>query len=185
MRAFDGLEFPDKPWLPCPTGVGSLGMCARYRDRFPTSLVWPEHTAVYYGLGQGGMVIRATDATAHVRCSYHQDGTTMSKHDGPCPILCTEPDAKLWRCAWPNGMLKTMMEHQVDDHNEVVLDAAAWVRGLPATIEAFFVAADTGDRDRVRQVAEDYRRQYGLSEEEVPIVMYDPALPRPFSKITL
>jgi hypothetical protein len=82
-------------------------------------------------------------------------------------------------------MLKTMMEHQVDDHNEVVLDATAWVRGLPATIEAFFVAADTGDRDRVRQVAEDYRRQYGLSEEEVPIVMYDPALPRPFSKITL
>ena len=173
MRAFDGLEFPPQPWLPCPPDVGSLAMCARYRHRFPTSLLWPGHTEVYFGLGQGGMVIRATSASAH--CAYHRDGTTMSKAADPCPFDCTSPGAKLWQCAWPPTMLKTMMQHQDSaEHNELVLDAATWVAALPATVEAFY-ATPGSDQERVRQAAADYRREYGLGAEEVPIVLYDPA----------
>lgn len=176
MRAFDGLEFPPQPWLPCPPNVGWLAMCARYRDRFPTSLLWPGHTEVYFGLGQGGMVIRATVASA--RCLYHKDGTTMSKKGDPCPFDCTSPGARLWQCAWPPTMLKTMLEHQgSEEHNEVVLDAEPWVTALPETVEAFYTTPDYAwaDHERVRQVAADYRRVYGLSAEEVPIVLYDPA----------
>lgn len=175
MRAFDGLELPYKPWMPCPTNVGPLHMCSKYRDRFPTSLVWPGHTVVYLGLGQGGLVIRPS--CAFPRCMYHGDGTTMSKPDDACPELCTTPGAKLWRCAWPKDQLKSMLEHQqADQHNELVLEASEWVSRLPATVEAIFSVpkAATSNHERARTAARDFRNNYGLSATELPVVLYDP-----------
>lgn len=108
MRTFDGLEHPRRPWEPCPVGQGEFSMCSRYRDRFPSSLVWPGHTGIY---GECGVVIRPS--AVRVRCAYSKDGTTMSKQGDPCPFDCTRPGAKLWRCAWPPNRLQTMMENQV------------------------------------------------------------------------
>ena len=173
------------PWQPCPLGVGWLAMCARFRDRFPTSLLWPQHVNIYKGVDQGGMVIRAADAQP--RCSYHMDGTTMSKGGEPCLESCANPGAKWWRCSWPAGMIQRMMEAQpTDSHNEVVLDASNWVANLPHTIEAFFavrwpddlIASPTlhyqrAENQNVHQKHREFLEKYGLTSDDVPLLLYD------------
>ena len=185
IRTFDGLEDPVVPWQPCPLGVGWLAMCARFRDRFPTSLLWPQHVNIYKGVDQGGMVIRAADAQP--RCSYHMDGTTMSKGGEPCLESCANPGAKWWRCSWPAGMIQRMMEAQpTDSHNEVVLDASNWVANLPHTIEAFFavrwpddlIASPTlhyqrAENQNVHQKHREFLEKYGLTSDDVPLLLYD------------
>lgn len=188
MRAFDGLENPWRPWEPCPQDNPSLAMCARFADRFPTSLVWPGHTSVYTGNGDGGLIIRPDAFKAHsppFKCAYHGDGTTMSKGNEPCPELCTSPGAKWWRCAWPPNHLQRMMEAQKpEDHNEVVLDTSVWVASLPATIEAIY-AVPYGDDShaRARGVHRDYLERYGLSAKDVPLLMYRFDQSPPFSEL--
>lgn len=191
MRTIDGLEDPVRPWMPCPTDVKWLAMCARFRDRFPTSLLWPAHTAVYRGSDQGGVVIRPADARA--LCAYHGDGTTMSKGGNPCPEFCTEPGAKWWRCAWPANALQRMMENQDSAaHNEVVLDSSTWVSNLPHTVEAFFAVRWPAElllpphyfqpvsKQRVHRLHQEYLHEYGLSSAEVPLLVYDAARTPPF-----
>ena len=180
VRSFDGLEYPNKPWLPCPKDQPRLHMCAALSDRFPASLIWPEHTEVYKGTGEGGLVIRAQ--AANIRCSYHGDGFTMSKKGDPCPIYCDEPGAKLWKCAWRSNQLSKMMDANDGSHNEVVLDSVAWVEALPSTIEAVFAVAGEAQA-RARQIHQDYLRTYGLTEEVVPLLIYDPRGWPPFSRL--
>jgi len=192
VRTIDGLEDPVRPWVPCPEGVGWLANCAKFRDRFPTSLLWPGHTEVYLGSDQGGFIIRPTHA--QVRCMYHADGTTMSKGGNPCLESCAEPGAKWWRCSWPPTALQRMMEAQNPaTHNEVVLDSDAWVNNLPHTIEAFFAVQWAEElygpprfyirpeNQRIAQLRREYLDEYGLADDQVPLLLYDAAATPPWS----
>ena len=169
-------------------------MCARFSDRFPTSLLWPGHTAIYRGSDQGGVILRPAEASA--RCAYHSDGTTMSKGGNPCPSFCTDPGAKWWKCAWPLDALQRMMEAQDPvAHNEVVLDAQAWVDHMPHTVEAFFAVRwpaellqpphyfQPVEKQRVRQIRRDFLEMYGVASDEVPLLVYDASRSPPFEEL--
>ena len=180
-----------RPWRPCPEDQKWLAMCARFRDRFPTSVLWPGHLAVYRGIDQGGMIVRA--AGARVRCSYNADGTTMSKKGSPCAEWCTDPGAKWWRCSWPPDALKRMLEAQdTTSYNEVVLESSFWLDHLPDTVEAFFAVRwpdemlgpphdfNPPDKQNVLQARRDYLQEYHLASEDVPLLLYDAARSPPF-----
>ena len=184
VRAFDGLEYPLKPWLPCPKDQPWLRMCASKADRFPTSLLWPQHTETYKGkgTGMGGVVIRPH--AAKIKCSYHGDGFTMSKGGEPCPEsnYCDQPGSRMYKCSWRASQLMSMMEHSDgSSHNEVVLDSQAWVEELPSTIEAIFLV-DGDDEAKVRKIHQDFMRDYGLTVEAFPLLRYDPKGWPPFER---
>ena len=80
-----------------------------------------------------------------------------------------------------------MMEEQDgQSHNEVVLEAATWVAGLPATIEAFFALPDEGSRvsegreNWMRKLHRDFLKMYQLTVEDVPLLVFDSDRMPPF-----
>jgi len=111
------------------------------------------------------------------------------------------PDFERGWCPWPPGSLRQMLEQHEASwrnytypnvrcgqpscfYNEVILSAEAWVRHLPATIEAvFFMAASVGTEHeaRARAVHRALVRQYGQAVAAVPLVeMNLSRLDRPF-----
>jgi hypothetical protein len=181
VRVFDDLTDPARPWLPCPRDVASLSSCARFSDHFSASLIWPGHTQVYT-TGRGGFVLRPE--AVRPLCFYHGDGYTMSKAGRPCSELCTAPDARLWRCAWPPSQMRRGMEIQKgEDHNEMVLDASSWVRNLPRTVEAVFAIPtdDPKSTEEARLVHRNFLKEHGLTVSDVPLLLYDKTKSVPFS----
>lgn len=61
-------------------------------------------------------------------------------------------------------------------YNEVIVDAASWARNLPRTIEAVFVhkGAPAADVATSKRVHADFLREYGITDNETPLVTYDP-----------
>ena len=81
MRAWDGLNAPGRPWAPCQANQ----FCARYRDRFATSIIYPGYGDVYATEG-GGLVIRPEEV--ELNCAYYSDGGSQG-------AICNPPGR--WR----------------------------------------------------------------------------------------
>lgn len=187
LRTFDEITHPEKPWEPCPlVWNGRPLMCGKFGDRFPASIVYPGKLQIY-SKGAGGFVVRPS--AVEILCSYDHDGLTMKPEKTCSPpgvsSTCTPgcgwercPEAPFWRCAWPANKLKQMMEaHQARtgraaDHNEIVLDAASWVRNLPSTIEAVFILSGSEEKyvEVARNVHRDFLTQYRLTDANLPLV---------------
>ena len=80
-------------------------------------------------------------------------------------------------------------------HNEVVLDSSVWVNALPHTIQAFFAVKWPAEMigpphdclpvasQRVHELHRDYLRDYGLTRDQVPLLVYDAARTPPFREL--
>ena len=78
--------------------------------------------------------------------------------------------------------MKEMIEQQKilspgGGYNEVIFDAETWVRNLPRTIMAVFVAKDAPpeELEKSRSVHANFLHQYGISSDATPLVTYDAA----------
>ena len=113
IRAFDGLNDVAQPWEPC------RGCPAR--DRFPASIIYPNHTDIYSN-GPGGFLIHPE--AINIYCSCYGDCGSQGKS---CPNLygsqwcrpgCLGPcnpasGIRNWGCSWwGNEHLKMMIEQQ-------------------------------------------------------------------------
>lgn len=182
VRAWDGLSAPGRPWEPCEENQ----FCARYRDRFATSIIYPGHPETY---ASGGFILRPE--MMDLNCAYSADGGSQGVHCDPprktpecspgCKRWC-EPSrgVKNWGCAWHPQNLKEMIEQQkilspAGGYNEVILDAEAWVRNLPQSIMAVFVHknAKLADVENSRSVHANFLQRYGLTSDATPLVTYD------------
>ena len=81
-------------------------------------------------------------------------------------------------CAWPASSLKWMLKQQQvrnRAYNEVVFDGEAVVRSLPMSIEAFFIPTDgsqSEDRNKARASHEAFLKEYKVSADDVPLIMW-------------
>lgn len=100
----------------------------------------------------------------------------------------------MWKCAWPPDAIQRMMELQdAQSHNEIVLDSQFWVDRLPHTIEAFFAVRWPDDllgpphylqrpeKQRIGELHSSFLREYGLDNDDVPLLLFDGARSPPFS----
>ena len=107
----------------------------------------------------------------------------------PCP-LCEQV-----HCAWRSNGLASMVSAHQDKlvtwgdqghrcekdrrrsscHNEVVLNATAWMAHMPATIEAFFIQATSSTKAvaETRSIYKQFRRTFQGSGDGVPLLVYD------------
>ena len=72
----------------------------------------------------------------------------------------------------------------LQSYNEVILDAAEWVAALPNIIEAVFILDGASEQHRQRAVDAHaaFVQHFGLSDEDCPLLEFDPANPSsPFS----
>ena len=76
--------------------------------------------------------------------------------------------------------MKSMIEQQQvlspgGGYNEVIFDAEAWVRNLPRTIMAVFVAKDASEEDieTSRSVHANFLQRFGIDSDTTPLVTYD------------
>ena len=182
MRAWDGISLPGRPWKPC----GLDQHCARYSDRFATSIIYGKHTETY---AAGGLVLRPEEI--ELNCAYAADGGSQGAVCDPpgkradcspgCKRWCDPArGARNWGCAWDPQHLRYMISQQKvlspnGGYNEVILDAATWVRNLPRTIMAVFVhkGAAEADVETSRRVHASFLAEYGVTSDETPLVTYD------------
>ena len=182
IRAWDGLSAPGRPWEPCEAGQ----FCQRFSDRFATSIVYPGHPETY---APGGFVLRPE--ALELNCAYYADGGSQGAQCNPprktstcspgCKRWCDPArGAKNWGCAWRPEYLKSMIEQQQvlspgGGYNEVIFDAEAWVRNLPRTIMAVFVAKDASEEDieTSRSVHANFLQRFGIDSDTTPLVTYD------------
>lgn len=179
VRGFDASSDPQRPWLPCASG-----WCAHHGDHLSASIVYPGHAETY---GSAGLVVDPTEV--EVRCIFPRDGGTQGTPGG-CKNACgLRPDARNpGVCCYYPPHLNVMFEVMAADRscsrrctpggmNEVVLAPERWSANMPRTLLAFFVKPDmdrTGDeREYVKKLRRQFVLQYGLSEADVPILLYD------------
>ena len=133
MRAWDGISAWNQPWEPCR----STEHCARYSDRFATSIIYPNHPQTYY---KGGLVLRPEEI--EVNCAYSSDGGSQGVVCNPpgrsefctpgCKRWCDPARGyRNWGCSWPPDHLRDMIEQQKvlepdGGYNEVIVDAFSW-----------------------------------------------------------
>ena len=210
MHNFDGDERGrESPWAPCEIGQ----WCERYRDRVPTSLVYPGRTSLFTD-GNGGFVVNPSHA--RMLCSFSYDGHSEAK-------TCEEEEVQSGRCipgcglglddcdeysngrattAWcscgtratfcayrPTELPEMLRQHRavgVDPrrayfrlqkgYNEVVLDADAWERSLPASIEAVYVLSVSTEQHvaHARDVRRSFDAAFGRPPLTTPLLLFDP-----------
>lgn len=182
MRAWDGISAPGKPWLPC----GPDQHCARYGDRFATSIIYGVHSQTY---AAGGLVLRPEEI--ELNCAYGSDGGSQGVvcPDGKTPDCSPgckrwcDPNrgTRNWGCSWAPQDLHMMIAQQKvlepnGGYNEVIVDSASWVRNLPRTIMAVFVhkGAPEADVANSKRVHAAFLREYRITDNETPLVEYDP-----------
>ena len=183
MRAWDGISAYGRPWLPC----GLDQHCARYSDRFATSIIYGAHRQTY---AAGGLVLRPEEI--ELNCAYGSDGGSQGALCYPpgktaqcspgCKRWCNPANgARNWGCAWAPEHLSMMIAQQKvlepdGGYNEVIIDAASWVRNLPRTIMAVFVhkGAKAEDVATSKRVHADFLKEYHITDKETPLVTYDP-----------
>ena len=182
MRAWDGISQYGQPWKPCTL----TQHCARYSDRFATSIVYPTHPQTY---AAGGLVLRPDQI--ELNCAYASDGGSQGVVCDPpgkrddctpgCKRWC-DPSrgSRNWGCSWPPEHLRDMISQQKilepnGGYNEVIVGAEAWVRNLPHTINAVFVhkGAPANDVANSKRVHANFLEEYGITSEETPLVEYD------------
>jgi len=182
MRSWDGISAHGQPWLPCRLNEH----CARYSDRFATSIIYPGHPETY---AAGGLVLRPEEI--ELNCAYASDGGSQGVVCDPpgrqagcspgCKRWCDPArGVRNWGCSWPPEHLRDMIEQQKvlepnGGYNECIVDAASWVKHLPRTIMAVFVqyGASSRDVDTSRSVHKNFLARYGVSADETPFVTYD------------
>ena len=185
MRAWDGISAPGRPWEPCRLDQH----CARYHDRFATSIVYPNHPQTY---AAGGLVLRPEEI--ELNCAYGSDGGSQGvvcplgnppHKSADCVAGCKhwcDPSrgSRNWGCSWAPAHLKDMIEQQMilepnGGYNEVIIDSYSWVRNLPRTIMAVFVHKGAPERDvaNSKLVHSNFLKQYGITSNEAPLVEYN------------
>ena len=187
IHVFDGNEHTALQWLPCEPDK----WCSKFGDRLTTSMVYAGHSGLFSGGPHGfkGLVFRP--AFNRVLCSFVTDGGTMAKWCEP-PGVSAECIPGCWRHApgggnqrsdWCRGDMlagdvdrgcpyrPSDLQHMLETHrhvsntaqfNEVVLDAAFYVKRLPYSLEA--VIADREVHERFLQAYPEVQRH------EVPLV---------------
>ena len=182
IRSWDALSSWGKPWLPCETDR----FCAKFSDRFATSIIYPGHVDVYDG---GGFVLRPNEI--ELNCAYAYDGGSQGALCFPpgktaqctpgCKRWCDPAKGvRNWGCSWHPDHLKYMIvEHELapaGQYNEVIVDAHVWKRNLPRTIEAVYIlkgAKDAALVEKSKGVHADFLRFYGLTTRDTPLVTFD------------
>ena len=82
------------------------------------------------------------------------------------------------------GDLANLDAEWVQSYNEVILDADEWVAQLPGIIEAVFLLDGSSPTDQQRAIDAHaaFLNEYSLSEEDAPLLSYDPQRVPPFTR---
>ena len=129
VRQLDGLDDPERTWLPCPPHL----WCGAIGDRWPTSIINRGAHRLYYeddsGATVGGFVIRPS---VSIFCAYPEDGNSMDGSktcthlggDGEKCIPGCYPKGQQcqdvghdWSCSYPPSRLKQALQAQQNNGN--------------------------------------------------------------------
>jgi len=190
VHGFDAMEDPERPWRPCPSGLG----CSTLRDRVSTSIInggmhQGDFSLPLFACDNGGLIMRGE--SSRLLCSFSGDGGTrgvVCNGEPGCVPGCVFPggdwcahadDASGW-CGgkpWPPSKLSIMLDRFMQKpgaYNEVVLDARTWGRNLPHSVLAIFypeVASAEGQlfaRNAHKMMLREYSH---LTEDDIPLVV--------------
>lgn len=183
MHMWDNTEDFHQRWRGCPDHEPAFGSaadlagndCLLVGNRFSASIIWREHAPTFGGNSGGGIIFRPP--FVRILCSYGADGGTRGAGgDGCKDQLQWCDDEEQQRDGWCSGQpfrpeaLEVMLHGWVargsPTYNEVIVDAAYHDQMLPHSIEAVLY-----DESVHKQVIETYH----LSEDDVPLVFFDPA----------
>jgi len=204
----NGMDGDWKAWMPCPeTCWGSPCWCARFNDRFSTSIVNAQMVdergrVGMYSMDNPGFIF-APDV-AKVFCAYPADGGSESKNCEAGQEGCLPGCGAKWckfnpaiphnmdtNCAWPAADLQRVLQlqaHGNSRYNEVVVDAKAFVDNLPRSIEAIFYVKGSKAEDEARRVHADFLATFAetsRSARRVPLLEMDMGNPdMPFKDVT-
>lgn len=179
VHQFDFTGSKDKPWYPGP-GV----------DRMSTTLASAKMSSLFNPT-RGGFLVDPVVGDKIMFCSWAEDGGTANRN---CPgnmaawnclpgCWDEQPhwcsDEQNWNCPFQPSRLKAMCErHEEVGHGytELVLNGRAWRQHLPYTIEAVFYLARSTAQDitTTKSIHAGFLSKYGLTEDEVPLVRFDP-----------
>ena len=180
----------EPPWLPCPQHL----WCRQYGDRFSASIVNAQLPYIFSDRAPGFVL---HPGLVSINCAYPKDGATMHQTcEPPGRSEGCVPGCAAWGDGWPASKLGEMLQQQLEHpapwsgscgegggcrHNEIVLDAASWVQGLPKTIQAIFFPSGAAEWE-ARRMRERFLDAFGLAGSELPIFRLDLSnLQAPFS----
>jgi hypothetical protein len=181
-------------WLPSAASIRPGA--ARWDDRVAASVINAQQPAT--ANDAYGFVVNAS--AVELLCAFHGDGTTDARWCDPpgrserCIPGCWaqaglgdgmrawcasnaqhEPPKEM--CAWKREDLKEMLatnlaqaQSRTQSYNEVVVDAAPWVRNMPHTIEAIFFI-DKADRAVCLALQLEFQKMYRLASHQLPPVV--------------
>jgi len=190
VHGFDAMEDPERPWRPCPSGLG----CSTLRDRVSTSIInggmhQGDFSLPLFACDNGGLIMRGE--SSRLLCSFSGDGGTrgvVCNGEPGCVPGCVFPggdwcahadDASGW-CGgkpWPPSKLSIMLDRFMQKpgaYNEVVLDARTWGRNLPHSVLAIFYPEDASAEGQffARNAHKMMLREYShLTEDDIPLVV--------------
>lgn len=100
-----------------------------------------------------------------------------------CSIGWCQGRPQPWRPEHLDVMMAQFAEHghpyqaaggYQSGYNEVIVDAAAWQRRLPHTVEAFFFVEGGGDERAMREAHAQFLDAFGLEASQVPLLRMRP-----------
>ena len=192
------MDVRDDLWNPCPEDLwcGHYGSSAVARA---SATIVNKFLPNYFDESMGGFVLSweaLQPLEESIRCAWSYDAGTMGGGDGCRGDQCVgDPSGPLQYCWWNSTQLWEMLEHHYFLHssgtslmncgftdeslgpdrcnyNEIILDAAFWVRALPGLIEAvYFPAGSARGEAAARRVHAAFVASH--SDLITPLVRYD------------
>ena len=186
----------ERPWAPCSKASPNCGFLS---DRMSASLVYEGKTVSFSS--DGGVVLNPE--YTRLLCAYGGDGGTRGKACSPpgvsdtclpgCksnewdPDYCDAQTASLsdyWCGGRPwrkDDVAKFLVRDRYNSaRNEIVVDGFHWNENLPHAIDAFLTSGDS----RTARVHAMFLSAYGLTEEQVPLLMLSKEAHNPFRLAT-
>ena len=198
IRQLDTLDEPGKPWLPCP--LGGASWCAKFSDRWATSIVNRDARVTYFETlhggnagGVGGLVL---SPAVQIFCAYADDGNSMDQNkvctplggDGrncipgcyPVGQQCADM-RRDWLCSYPPSQLRDALEAQrtrdggLLKNNEIVVSTKSVTDLLPNSVEAFFIVRGSASDERQKVLAAHaaFLRAYPRMPSPPPLLYMD------------
>lgn len=173
-----------------PTPWKVLAPSADLSDRLSASLVNSKARTVFDAGGGGGFVIHPS--YNQFLCFWAVDAGTMSRKCQPpgvsesCIPGCSGQSwegGEIWceknvgstYCPWGPDHARDMVQQQIAQgqgrYNEVIVDAAAFEKNLPRSIQAVYYSG--GGDTKVREVHRAIVNHFGISPSKIPLLRLD------------